>query len=41
MTDKDDDLPLEWAAELSEEIEVLTADFCDHFGGCAGLRGPE
>jgi hypothetical protein len=39
MTDKDDDLPLERVAEPSEEIEVFTADFCDHFGGCAHCPG--
>jgi hypothetical protein len=36
---QDDDLPLQWVAEPGEEIEVLTADFCDHFGGCADCPG--
>ena len=35
MTDKDDQVPLTWSAEPGEEIEVLTEEFCDHFGGCA------
>jgi hypothetical protein len=39
MTDEDDDLPLEWVAEPGEEVEVLTADFCDHFGGCVQSPG--
>ena len=39
VTESDDDLPLEWVAEPGEEIEVLTADFCDHFGGCANCPG--
>ena len=37
MTDKD--LPLGWVAAPGEEIEVLTQELCDHFGGCAHCPG--
>jgi hypothetical protein len=33
MTDSDDDLRLERVAEPCEDLEGLTADFGDHFGG--------
>jgi hypothetical protein len=39
MTDHDDELPLEWAAKPGQEIEVLTEEFCDHFGGCKHCPG--
>jgi hypothetical protein len=38
MADEEDEI-LRWEPELGEDITVLSAEFCDLFGGCEQCPG--